>query len=190
MSDQLYQLPRTPEEKHAVSLAIGERRAKVAALILQRVPIREIAFRLNCHKRTIEKDKAKLLAAWSAEAGARIDLQVGRELAALDQDEFALRVAMRDDKDPRERLKYFDRIAELGKERRKLLGLDAMSKVGIRFEGNLTATTEIRDREFYQAMLADPDARAAMLERWRSATGMPSGLAAAPPPPGTNGQTT
>ena len=166
-------VPSTADEKREAAVRVSNRRAKVAELVLQRVPLRQIATRLEVSKRTVQKDIAKLREAWSREAGTRIDLHVGTELASLNQDEFALRVAMANEPDARKRLAFFDRIAAIGKERRALLGLDAAAKVGITFEGSAEAVLEVRDREFYQTMLADPEMRAALLAKWRKAAELP-----------------
>lgn len=182
-------IPATADEKREANVRVSKRRAQVADLVLQRVPLRKIAERLEVSKRTVLKDVAKLKAAWSRDAGTRIDLHVGTELASLNQDEFALRLAMAAETEPRKRLAFFDRIMGIGVERRKLLGLDAAAKVGISFEGSAEAVLEVRDREFYQAMLADPETRAILLAKWRKGAGMPeAGAQAQPALPNGNGR--
>lgn len=180
-------LDNSAEAKRRRLLIQTTRRSQVAALILQRVPLHQIAVTLQVTKRTVLKDKKRLLEDWSREAGTRIDLQIGRELAAMDRDELALRRAMEKEPEEAKRLRFFDRIAAISKARRELLGLDAAVKVGVRFEGQMDATLEIRDREYYKAMLSDPAMRAAMLSKFRAGSGMPEAPHALPEGPNTNG---
>lgn len=170
----------TAEEKREASIRIGKRRMDIAGLVLQRVPIREIARRMEVSTRTAARDLQKLREQWSREAGTRIDLLIGEEFASINQDELVLRIMMQNETDGGKKLAIFDRIAKLGEARRKLLGLDAATKLGVSFEGQLGATLEIRDAEFYKTMLKDPEARAVMLSRYRHDSGMDR------PPQGVN----
>ena len=117
--------------KHGTNslMETASRRRKVAALMLQKRPAYEIAKRLNVNENTVYKDGQAIREAWKREMlGAHDDL-LAKELAALDDDEKALRDLLKGEPNTRLWLNIYDRVLRVCERRAKLLGLDAPEEI-------------------------------------------------------------
>jgi hypothetical protein len=104
---------------------VAERRQLVAALLVQRVPLREIASSVGAAVGTVHSDVAAIRDEWRESALRDIGDYVIDELATLENDEYRLRMRYQSAVGDDVKMRIYDRITRTMERRAQLLGLDA-----------------------------------------------------------------
>lgn len=113
-------------DRAARRVEIADRRRQMTALLLRRIPQREIARLLKVSTGTVSEDMKAVRREWQVESQTALEHHIAHELAILNNDERELRLAMLTYGNNIEaRLHIYDRVMKVMIERRKLLGLDA-----------------------------------------------------------------
>lgn len=112
-------------ERRNNEITAEERRSKIAALLVRKVPYRQIASTLGVAIGTVASDVEKIRAEWRTSALDNLEDYVIEELATLDNDEYELRMLLQRQATVENRLRAYDRILKIRERRAKLLGLDA-----------------------------------------------------------------
>lgn len=102
---------------------IAERRLLVAGLMTSKVPQRVMAKELDVSLDTIVKDVAAVREQWKVEQTRQIDEYVHQELAALEDDEYRLRLRYQAAIGDAHKNQIYDRILKVMTRRQDLLGI-------------------------------------------------------------------
>lgn len=133
----------TPRAARAArKVAIGQRRSEVAALVLSKIPQREIARRLHVGLGTVGDDVKAIKGMWADRAAESYDAHVAEELAKLDWLEraFLPGAFTGDVKSAEMLLKVMDRKA-------RLLGLDQPTQAKVTIDVVDVEAQKARARE-------------------------------------------
>ena len=103
---------------------IEERRSRVAALLVSKVPYREIASHVGVSLQTVHADAVAIREEWKETSRREIEEFVHLELAALEEDEYRLRLRYQQAADHDVKNRIYDRILRVMARRTKLLGLE------------------------------------------------------------------
>lgn len=124
--------------KAAKKNEMAERRKRVAAMVLARVPQWEIAKKIGVDNSTISTDMKAVREEWRQERAADVNEIQARDLAALEQDEGSVRrrLAGLAEEAHGERVRYHELVLRIMDRRAKLIGLDAPQKVEQKHTGD------------------------------------------------------
>ena len=155
---------RLPNGGFEVTPAVQERRRRISALIIKKVPVAEIARMEKLSPPTIKKDIDHLDKQWSEDHLTEYPLLKARELEGVDDMEreairlfeLALKPITKVDKygQPYELIdydlaaKWWDKRLDAKKRRAKMLGFDMTTPIEINFnEDNRTVSVTIQDSD-------------------------------------------
>jgi hypothetical protein len=104
---------------------IEERRVRVAALLVRKIPIRTMANRLGVSTATIVTDCAFIREQWRTTQSKTFEAYVLEDLATMEADEYRLRMRYEAEVDPKIKNDIYKLIRGVMSDRRDLLGLNA-----------------------------------------------------------------
>lgn len=134
-------------------IVIDERRAKVAELVLQHVPYREISRRVDVALGTVVDDVRQIRKGWQARAAEHYSLLVAAEVARLDALEAVWLPVALDPHDDRAEAatRVLDRVA---RHKARLLGIEAPKRIQAEILGPAGLEPEHRIEELRTEVLA------------------------------------
>jgi hypothetical protein len=171
-----------PAARAAKLTEMADRRRKVAALHLARVPVFEIAKQVGVDPSHVSRDLVAIRAEWAAERRVDVEAFQSRDLAALEADEGSIRrrIASIPPDYHMERIRYHDLLLKIMDRRARLLGLDAPTKILATTQSRVAFTDDVAK------ILANPEATTALLDAVQGTT-IAAVAVVVSPPPASNG---
>lgn len=140
--------------KAAKMTEMADRRRKVAALHLARVPQYEIARQLGIKDDVVSDDLKAVRAEWNKDRKEDVVEFQARDLAALEADEGSVRrrLAILPADMHVERVRYHDLLIKIMDRRARLIGLDAPTKIEQKTEHTISRPSIANDPETIKAL--------------------------------------